>query len=372
MQSAISTLDRSATEEGALGARSVKHLLSPATFAPIIEAKNLTKVYKVTERGEGVWGSLTTLFSRRSRTIRAVDGINFTIEPGELVGYVGPNGAGKSTTIKMLTGILVPTSGELFVDGLLPWRDRKQNARRIGVVFGQRTQLWWDLPVRESFHILRKIYQVPEEDFQANLTYLSEVLGVDQLLSQPVRQLSLGQRMRCELAAALLHSPKILFLDEPTIGLDVVVKERLREAIKEINRQSGITIILTTHDLGDIEEICQRIVIIDEGHKIYDGALKDVRDRYGQERTLTFQYRYRRKGTEFFLTRLRRANGILTVEEDSQTLSVTFDRSLTSAALVTEQVMQAYRVLDFSLSDPPIEEIVKRIYREEGRDASSV
>jgi ABC-2 type transport system ATP-binding protein len=223
---------------------------------------------------------------RERREVRAVDGISFRIEPGELVGYVGPNGAGKSTTVKMLTGILVPSGGRISVAGLDPSRRRIQLARRIGVVFGQRVQLWWDLPLRDSFELLRHIYRVPSDRWRANLDRFTEVLELEPFLETPVRQLSLGQRMRGELTAAMLHDPEILFLDEPTIGLDVVAKVRVREFLAEINREREVTVLLTTHDLADIERLCSRLLIIDHGRVIYDGTIERLIERYGEERTL--------------------------------------------------------------------------------------
>lgn len=248
----------------------------------VIEARHLTKEFRKFKSRPGLAGALRDLFARRYETIRAVDSIDLTIEPGEVVGYIGPNGAGKSTTIKMFTGILVPTSGDLRVNGFVPHRDRERFVRTIGVVFGQRSQLWWDIAVRESFRLLRSIYRVPEADFRRRLDELAGVLDLGGLLDVPVRKLSLGQRMRCELAAALLHSPSLLFLDEPTIGLDVVVKLRIREFLRDINRRFGTTIMLTTHDLADIEALCCRVVILDRGRIIFDGALEDIRRR-GQD-----------------------------------------------------------------------------------------
>src|SRR5687767_14394554 len=224
------------------------------------------------------------LFFRRYRSLNAVDGVSFDIARGEIVGYIGANGAGKSTTIKMLTGILAPTSGEITVNGLVPGRQRYAHARQIGVVFGQRTQLWWDLAVMEAFRLLQKIYRVPEADFQRRLTRFIDVLDIGGQLRQPVRKLSLGQRMKCDLAASLLHAPPILFLDEPTIGLDVAVKERVRRFIREINAEEQVTIILTTHDLTDIEELCERLILIDAGRILYDGSREEIYARFGQQR----------------------------------------------------------------------------------------
>ncbi len=247
----------------------------------IIEARQLTKEFRKFKSRPGLAGAFRDLFTRRYETVRAVDAIDLTVEPGEVVGYIGPNGAGKSTTIKMLTGILVPTAGHLLVNGCVPHRERERFVRTIGVVFGQRSQLWWDIAVRESFRLLQRIYGVPDAEYRRRLDELAGVLELGDLLDVPVRKLSLGQRMRCELAAALLHGPSLLFLDEPTIGLDVVVKLRIRDFLREINARHGTTILLTTHDLADIEALCPRVVILDRGRILYDGALDAIR-RDGQ------------------------------------------------------------------------------------------
>ncbi|HEY3291836.1 MAG TPA: ATP-binding cassette domain-containing protein, partial [Anaerolineae bacterium] len=239
----------------------------------IITVAGLHKHFKVNKHHRGLTGSVRALFSSESTLVRAVDGISFNIEPGELVGYLGPNGAGKSTTLKMLTGLLVPTSGEVHANGHVPWRDRKAYVARIGAVFGQRTTLWWDLPVIESLELLQHIYKVPHDRFQHNLTECRALLELDPFMHTPVRSLSLGQRMRADICAALLHEPAILFLDEPTIGLDVVAKERIRQFIRHVNRERGVTVLLTTHDLSDVEKLCERVMIIDHGKLLYDGML---------------------------------------------------------------------------------------------------
>jgi len=249
----------------------------------IIDARGLTKEFQIFQRREGVIGAFKDLFKRQYETLKAVDNIDFRVRQGELVGYIGANGAGKSTTIKMLTGILVPTAGFLQVNGFTPHRNRETYTRNIGVVFGQRSQLWWDIAVIESFRLLQRIYQVKEGDFQKRLKRFEEILGLGEYLYLPVRKLSLGQRMRCELAAALLHNPAILFLDEPTIGLDVLAKSNIRDFLKEINQTYETTIILTTHDLGDIEALCSRVAIIDQGKMLYDGSLSQLRAHWGQE-----------------------------------------------------------------------------------------
>jgi ABC-2 type transport system ATP-binding protein len=247
----------------------------------VIEVKNLTKEFKINKKYPGFKGAIKSFFSSEYTIKKAVDDISFTINDGEIVGYIGANGAGKSTTIKMMTGILTPTSGEVLVNGIIPYKDRKKNAYNIGVVFGQRTQLWWDLPLSESFTLLKEIYEVDDQSYNERMEFLSSVLDLNDFMLSPVRTLSLGQRMRADIAAALINNPKIIYLDEPTIGLDVVVKEKVRQAIKEIKKQYGTTVILTTHDLSDIEELCDRIIIIDKGKKIYDGGIKDIKDKYG-------------------------------------------------------------------------------------------
>ena len=246
---------------------------------PLIYVHDLCKDFRTFRRREGVWGSIQNLFARDYRTVAAVDRGGFSIERGEMVGYIGPNGAGKSTTIKMLTGILVPTSGEIRVNNYVPFRQRRQYVKTIGVVFGQRTQLWWDIAVIESFKLLRRIYDVPQRDFDARMEHFNEILGISDYLHTPVRKLSLGERMRCDLAAALLHNPPLLFLDEPTIGLDVVAKDHIRHFLRAINREFHTTILLTTHDLDDIEELCRRIMIIDHGRVLFDGHLYDLKQK---------------------------------------------------------------------------------------------
>jgi ABC-2 type transport system ATP-binding protein len=293
---------------------------------------------------------------RERREVRAVDGISFRVEPGELVGYVGPNGAGKSTTVKMLTGILVPSKGRISVAGLEPSRRRIQLARRIGVVFGQRIQLWWDLPLRDSFELLRHIYRVPIERWRANLDRFCEVLELEPFLGTPVRQLSLGQRMRGELTAAMLHDPEILFLDEPTIGLDVVAKARVREFLAEINRERGVTVLLTTHDLADIERLCSRLLIIDHGRVIYDGTIERLIQRYGEERTLVVDLEEPAPPLEL--------EGARVVRVDGPRQWLRFRREEVTAAQLTAAVASQAPLLDLSVEEPDIEDVVRRIYTE--------
>jgi ABC-2 type transport system ATP-binding protein len=250
---------------------------------PVIEANGLTREFKIFRRREGVRGAFLDLFHREYRTLKAVDGIDFCVGEGEMVGYIGANGAGKSTTIKMLTGILVPTAGEIRVLGYVPHKERERYTHHIGVVFGQRSQLWWDIAVIESYRLLRRIYHISEQDFRARLDMFNDILGLADFLNLPVRKLSLGQKMRCELAAALLHNPRILFLDEPTIGLDVLAKAKIRDFLKDINREFRTTVILTTHDLGDIEALCPRVAIIDRGRMLFDDAVDNLYTEWGHD-----------------------------------------------------------------------------------------
>ena len=259
-------------------------------MASIIAVKKLDKHFKVRKFHRGRFSGFQNFFTREHHLVRAVDGVNFEIQSGELIGYLGPNGAGKSTTLKMLTGLLVPTGGEINVDGFVPSKQRKEYVSRIGAVFGQRSTLWWDLPVFESFELLRHIYKIPEKLFKKNLDEFRELLELDTFINTPVRSLSLGQRMRADICAALLHDPKILFLDEPTIGLDVVAKERIRQFIQHINQDRGTTVILTTHDLSDVEKLCNRILIIDEGKLLYDGQLEQLRQKFGGKRQLVVDF----------------------------------------------------------------------------------
>jgi ABC-2 type transport system ATP-binding protein len=291
---------------------------------------------------------------RERRVVDAVAGISFEIERGSMVGYVGPNGAGKSTTVKMLTGILVPSAGHLRVAGLDPPRRRIELARRIGVVFGQRSQLWWDLPLADSFELLRHIYRVPEARHRENLARFEETLGLAEFLGTPVRQLSLGQRMRGELTAALLHDPEIVFLDEPTIGLDVVAKAAVREFLGEVNRERGVTVLLTTHDLADIERLCSRLLIIDHGRLIWDGGLDELKRSYGQERTMVVDLEEPAPPLEVPGAR------VVGVEGPRQWLA--FRRDETSAAQLTAAVAARARLVDLAIEETEIEEIVRRIY----------
>jgi ABC-2 type transport system ATP-binding protein len=327
---------------------------------------DLSKHFRTFERREGLLGGLVNLFHREYHTVKAVDGISFTIDRGEMVGYIGPNGAGKSTSIKMLTGILVPTSGEILSNGFVPWLQRAAYVKTIGVVFGQRTQLWWDIAVVESFKLLRRIYDVSQRDFDERMQLFDQVLDIRDYLHTPVRKLSLGQRMRCDLAAALLHNPPLLFLDEPTIGLDVVAKDHIRHFLRAINDRYKTTILLTTHDLDDIEELCRRIMIIDHGRLLYDGPLTGLKDQLLRTKQIKFILRDSEQAAR--LSAFERAlaaspNGSLQLERlDELTCLLRFDRSRISTADLIRQILAAVEVRDFLIEDEPIEEIVKRIY----------
>jgi ABC-2 type transport system ATP-binding protein len=323
---------------------------------PIIETRDLRKVFRSVKRVPGPIGALRTLFSREYEHKVAVSDVTMSLEAGELVGYIGPNGAGKSTTIKMLTGILVPTSGEVRVAGVVPYANRKANARNIGVVFGQRSQLYWDLPLIESFELLRAIYSVPQATYKRNLDHFVELLAMDEFLRTPVRQLSLGQRMRGDFAAAMLHDPKIVYLDEPTIGLDVVAKEAIREFIARINSERGTTVILTTHDLADVERLCRRIVLIDRGTIIYDGNIERIKGEYGTHRTLVLRFEHHTQNPTLTGAELESNDGI--------TARFRFNRNRERADALIRQASERYSLEDVTLEEPDLEAIIRTIYTE--------
>jgi ABC-2 type transport system ATP-binding protein len=297
---------------------------------------------------------MRNVLTRQSRLIRAVDGIDFTIEAGELVGYLGPNGAGKSTTIKMLTGLLVPSSGELVVNDLVPWRDRKQYVARIGAVFGQRTTLWWDLPVIESFELHRHLYQIPPDRFKRNLAEFDDLLELAPFLDVPVRSLSLGQRMRADICAALLHDPELLFLDEPTIGLDVVAKERIRGFIRHVNEDRGTTILLTTHDIADVQRLCRRVMIIDRGKLIFDGRLTTLQERFGGDHQLIVDFA--ESYAEVAVV------GAELISYSDQRAIYRFDRREITAPALIQAVSERYAIRDLSIEEPDIETTIRTIY----------
>lgn len=308
---------------------------------PIIEVKNIKKYYKVAKREKGLKATIKNLFHRKYEIKKAVNDISFSIKKGEIVGFIGPNGAGKSTTIKMLSGILYPDEGEIKINGFIPYKQRKQYVKNIGVVFGQKSQLNWDLPLIESFELMKYIYKIPEKIYEANLSKFTELLEMKDFIHQPVRQLSLGQRMRGDIVAALLHSPKIVFFDEPTIGLDVVAKEKIRDFVKYMNETEQTTIIFTTHDMQDIEKVCDRLIIIDTGKKIYDGSIAEIKSKYTNSKTI-----------EIWLE-----NGKKEVK--------TFDVNQTPMNEVMEELFSKYHIKDISICEPEIDGIVRDIY--EGR-----
>ena len=322
----------------------------------IITVTDLKKYFKVFKHHRGTFGALRNIFTRQYRQVRAVDGVSFHIRPGELVGYLGPNGAGKSTTLKMLTGLLVPTSGDLNVAGYIPWRERQRYVSKIGAVFGQRTSLWWDLPVIESLEMIQYIYKTPRDRYQQNLAEFRQLLELDPFLDTPVRSLSLGQRMRADICAALLHDPTLLFLDEPTIGLDVVAKERIRQFIQHVNFQRGTTVILTTHDLSDVERLCERVMIIDRGRLLYDGELARLRDRFGGKRQLLVEF------SEVYPD--VSVEGAEIIEHKGSQAVYQFEKSTVTASELIGRVSQRYRIRDLEVREPDIETTIRRIYEE--------
>lgn len=332
----------------------------------LIEAKQLTKRFRSAAKKPGLLGALRHLVAPRYLEKDAVKGLDLTVEAGESVAYVGPNGAGKSTTVKMLTGILVPTTGRLLVNGVEPHRHRIQNAKTIGVVFGQRTQLWWDISVRDSLALQRKIYEVPDTVYRENLAQFTALLDLEEFMDLTARKISLGQRMRADLAMALLHNPRVLYLDEPTIGLDLTAKERMRAFLKTLNRERGTTIMLTTHDLDDIEEICERLVIIDRGEKIFDGALQTVKDRFARERMIRFQLGTPRTD---LVALLRSLEGVAVEMETERRYMLRFDRFQHSAGALTREVMKHADVVDFHLEEPSIEQVIRQLYAGKLADA---
>lgn len=323
---------------------------------PLITVARLNKHFQVYRHQRGMFGALRNLFSTDYRLVKAVEEVSFTLELGELVGYLGPNGAGKSTTLKILTGILVPSSGEVRVGGLIPWQERQAHVARIGAVFGQRNTLWWDLPVSESFDLLRHIYRVPADRFNQNLATFRRLLALDEFLSTPVRSLSLGQLMRANLTAALLHDPAVVFLDEPTIGLDVVAKERIREFILETNRERGTTFILTTHDLSDVEKLCQRVMLIDHGQLLFDGQLEELRHRFGGERELVVDFAEDYPDVT--------VDGARVAAREGLRVTYRFTRGEVAASTLIGRLSAQYRLLDLSVREPEIEDTVRRIYEE--------
>jgi ABC-2 type transport system ATP-binding protein len=329
----------------------------------LIEVHKLTKRFRTPVKSPGLAGALKHLVRPRYEEKIAVDAIDLNIEAGESVGYVGPNGAGKSTTVKMLTGILVPTAGEVHVRGLTPHRQRIANARNIGVVFGQRTQLWWDLPVQESLRLLGDVYEVPAELFARSLNECVELLDLEPLLRKPARQLSLGQRMRCDLAAALLHAPSILYLDEPTIGLDIAVKERIRQFVKRIIRERGVTVLLTSHDLGDIEDLCARLVMIDKGRIVFDGPLEAIRKRFGGKRVMhLLLHDATPAAAETARSALPELDSGCIQQPEPHHLAIQFDAVYLTAGAIAGRLLAALPVDDMRIEEPSIESIIRQLY----------
>lgn len=322
----------------------------------MIEVKNLTKSFKVAKRNSGVAAAVKSLFKPEFTRVEALKDISFNIDEGEIVGYIGPNGAGKSTTIKIISGILVPDSGQCSILGNTPWKNRVAHVKNIGVVFGQRSQLWWDVPVVDSYNLLKDIYKIPQITFKDNLELLTSTLDLSTLLNTPVRQLSLGQRMRCEIGASLLHNPKILFLDEPTIGLDAVSKLAVRNFVKTINKEKKVTVILTTHDMSDIEALAERIILIGKGEKLLDGSLTELKNRFSTHKTLTVDF------LESFEDINIEGTTILSKSKESLSLSVDLEKIKVSE--VIGMLSNKLDILDVSVDSRPIEEIIVDLYKE--------
>ncbi|MBT2644061.1 ATP-binding cassette domain-containing protein [Bacillus sp. ISL-41] len=326
-----------------------------------IEVNGLRKEFKAYSSRSGLSGAFRDLFTRNYKIVPAVNDINFNVKQGEMVGYIGENGAGKSTTIKMLTGILTPTSGSVIVNGMNPHKERERFVQTIGVVFGQRSQLWWDIAVQESFRLLKKVYKVSDAQYNEHMDHVIKTLDLEPLLDKPVRKLSLGQRMRCELAAALIHNPPLLFLDEPTIGLDVLVKLKIREFLKEINEKYNTTILLTTHDLTDIEALCERVVMLDEGNIIYDGALKNLKETWGEGKEISFEFLEKAD-----LRRLETLTGDLDIkwelDERKQIFTAVTGDDEETVSQVIARTVATYKIRDVKINEPSTEEIIRNIY----------
>ncbi len=322
----------------------------------MIRVENLSKTYHVPKRSTGVKAAFKALVKRETVAVEAIRDVSFHVAPGEMVGYIGPNGAGKSTTIKIMSGILVPDSGTCEILGRTPWKERMAHVKDIGVVFGQRSQLWWDVPVQDSFDLLRDIYRVPAESYRKTADRLTEILDLADLLTTPVRSLSLGQRMRCELAASLLHSPKLLFLDEPTIGLDAVSKLAVRQFIRELNREAGTTVILTTHDMNDIEALTNRILLIGKGHILYDGGLDHLREQYDTVRTVTVDYREGQIPPVL--------DGVEMSRLGEGRVRYRVDTAIVKVSGVVARLSAELELKDVTIDAQPVEELIVRLYRE--------
>lgn len=330
-------------------------------MSAIIEIKNVSKEFKVLNRREGLKGSIKDLFSRDYKIVRAVDSISMNIQQGEIVGYLGPNGAGKSTTIKMMTGVLEPSSGEILVDGNIPYKNRTKNAQKIGVVFGQRSQLWWALPLIESFKILKEIYQIGDKQYDEMIELYKSLVDIEPLLHKPVRQMSLGQRTLSDILAAFLHDPKIVFLDEPTIGLDVSMKSKIRTLIQALNKKKNTTVILTTHDMGDVDALCQRIVIIDKGKMLYDNDIEHLKSFFGSYRTLKI-----RTGSSLKedAASIQKQFPMFSVDSDDEWISILVDEDKSKVMDVLNTLQKSHDIRDMKLEEISSEEVIKKIYEE--------
>lgn len=326
-------------------------------MSKIIQFNNICKNFKISEREKGIKGALIGLFKRKTKTINALKAVSFEIEEGDIVGYIGPNGAGKSTTIKIMSGILTPTSGECTICGFTPWKDRKKYVKNIGVVFGQRSQLWWDVPIIDSFELLKDIYKIPNDQYEQTLNLLTKTLDLTELLNRPLRQLSLGQKMKCELAGALLHRPKVLFLDEPTIGLDAVTKLAVRDFIKYINKEWGTTIILTTHDMSDIEALTNKIILIGRGQILYSGNFSSIKHKYENNKTIEVEFKQEYKDIDL--------PGYEIVEHNKNTAII---KNLPTTEFSTKEflskITQKYDIVDFSIKALSVDEILAKLYKD--------
>jgi ABC-2 type transport system ATP-binding protein len=338
---------------------------------PVVEVKNLKKYFKVLNRHEGLMGAIKDLFSRDYLYIKAVDGISMEIYEGEIVGFLGPNGAGKSTTIKILTGVLFPDDGEVKVNGVVPYINRINNAKNIGVVFGQRTQLWWSLPLIESFKILKDIYEIDDTIFKENLQIFEEIVGLETLYNKPIRQMSLGQRVLCDILASFLHDPKVVILDEPTIGLDLIVKDKVRKLIRELNKRKNTTIILATHDMSDVEALCSRIIIIDKGKIIYDGSLDKLKDRFKIYRKVKIRLKKDLVETEIAnlenLLFAKFGNSLFSLNIISSFIEINFKPEDINVVDILQYVSNFCTIDDVATEEPQTEDVIRFIYRGESK-----
>ena len=335
----------------------------------MIRVEGLTKEFTRPRRQTGRLAGLRTMVTREVETTTAVDDVSFDVQAGEMVGYLGPNGAGKSTTIKMMTGILVPTSGTVEVGGVVPWKDRQRNALQIGVVFGQRTQLWWDLPLKDSLNLIATLYRMPPAVYRRQYDRFVDLLEMSEFLDRPVRQLSLGQRMRGDLAAAMLYQPRILYLDEPTIGLDVVAKATMRDFIEEVNREHGTTVVLTTHDLADVERLCSRVILIDHGRVLYDGTVAELKSRYAPHRTLVVRVGADSEAGDRIEPDDMAALGAEVIVDDDttpDTVRLRFEGGRTAASDLIAALAARYSIADVSIVEPDLEGVVRQIYSRQG------